>query len=256
MIKNNLLAVIICLFTISLQAQQVQKFVPSVLVEFYTSEGCGSCPQADEFSTQIRAIADSSKMRVYTLDYHVDLWNRSGWVDPFSDSNYTIRQEMMAVANDQRAMFTPMVFVNGTGALPSGAKSEVGKLIEKFTRNPAENFLLMSASWNPNTKILDFEYEAKGQTDSLDIYFVLAQKSATSVPNGGENKDKKLHHQNVAIKMVNSTNVKPTGSIGMVMPVPNVDFEKYIVYGFLQHKRTKQITATQLLEFNQMQPTE
>ncbi|MBP9688776.1 MAG: DUF1223 domain-containing protein [Bacteroidia bacterium] len=256
MIKSAILTLFILLFSINLQAQQKQKFVPSVLVEFYTSEGCGSCLQADEFSAQIRAIADSSKMRVFTLDYHVDLWNLSGWVDPFSDTIYTIRQQTMAVANNQRAMFTPMVFVNGTGALPSGAKSEVGKLIEKFTRNPAENFLLMSASWNPNTKILDFEYEAKGETDSLDIYFVLTQKNASSVPNGGENKDKKLHHKNVAIKMVNSTNVKATGSIGMVMPVPNVDFDKYIVYGFLQHKRTKQITATQVLEFNQMQPTE
>jgi hypothetical protein len=243
------------MFSLAAKAQQPNRFVPSVLVEFYTSEGCSSCPQADAFATQIKAIADSSKLQVYTIDYHVDLWNQSGWVDPFSDSMYTKRQEMMALANNQRAMFTPMVFVNGKGALPAGAKNEVGKLIENFTRKPSEHYLLMSASWSPESKTLLFNYEIKGSTDSLEVFFVLAQREATSVPNAGENKDIKLSHHNVVRKIASSNKVTANGTVPMLFPVPNVDFDKYAVIGFIQHQRSKQILASQVLEFNQRQET-
>ena len=230
MIKKIAFVFIICFtFSFAINAQQLNRFVPTVLVEFYTSEGCSSCPQADAFAMQIRAIADSSKLQVHTIDYHVDLWNQSGWVDPFSDSLYTKRQEMMALANNQRAMFTPMVFVNGKGALPAGAKNEVGKLIENFTRKPAAHYLLMSASWSPESKTMLFDYEINGKSDSLDIYFVLVQKEATSIPNAGENKDIKLSHHNVVRKVVSSDMVNAKGTLPMLFPVPNVDFDKYAV---------------------------
>ena len=240
-------------FSLATKAQQINRFVPTVLVDFYTSEGSSSCPQADAFAMQIRAIADSSKLQVYTIDYHVDLWNQSGWVDPFSDSLYTKRQEMMALANNQRAMFTPMVFVNGKGALPAGAKNEVGKLIENFTRKPAAHYLLMSASWSPESKTMLFNYELNGKADSLDIYFVLVQKEAISIPNAGENKDIKLSHHNVVRKIASSDMVAAKGTVPMLFPVPNVDFDKYAVFGFIQHKNSKQILACQVMEFNQRQ---
>lgn len=226
-----------------------QKYIPTVLVEFYTSEGCSSCPQADEFGQQIRAIADSNKMYVYTLDYHVDLWDKSGWVDPFSDSLYTKRQLNMALANGQKAMFTPMVFVNGKGAYPAGAKNEVGKLIENFTRNPAEQYLLFSASWLPADKSMMIEYEVKGATDSCDIFFALAQNEAYSVPTAGENMGKKLSHHNVVRKLVSSDKVTATGSVMMPFASAPVDFTQFKLVGFLQHKRTGQVQACQVLNF-------
>lgn len=231
------------------QAQQ-NMFVPTVLVEFFTSEGCSSCPLADEFGTNIRTIADSSKQRVYTLDWHVDLWNQSGWVDPFSDSLYTQRQEGMAKANKQPAMFTPMVFVNGKGALPAGAKGEVGKLIESNIRKPAQNFVLLSASWMPDSKMLLIDYEIKGKIDSCDFMIVLAQNEAYSVPTAGENMGKKLSHHNVVRKVVATDKPTAIGALTMELASAQLDFSQYKLMGILQHKRTKQIFACQLLEFN------
>lgn len=235
----------------TLKAQQQERFVPTVLVEFYTSEGCSSCPQADVFATQIRNIADSNNLQVYTLDYHVDLWNQSGWIDPFSDSNYTSRQEMMALANEQRAMFTPMVFVNGKGALPAGAKNEVGKLIESFTKNPSSHYLLISATWTLETKTMLFNYDIKGKTDSLDICIALAQKEVESTPTSGENKNIRLTHHNVVRQFVSSNRLTaPIGSIPMLISNNDIDLRNCVAVCFLQHKRTKQIMATQVLDFS------
>ena len=248
--KKGILYIILCLTGLPFaKAQQNQKFVPTVLVEFYTSEGCGSCPQADDFATEIGRRADSLKMPVYTLDFHVDLWNQSGWVDPFSDSMFTKRQYAMALANNQKAMFTPMVFVNGQGALPAGARGETGKLIEKHMTKPADRFLLFTASWAGASNTMVFDYEIKGNTDSCSVYFAFAEKLIFNVPTGGENAGKKLSHHNVVRKLVRADQTTAMGSVSLPFASAQIDFSKYVVIGFLQHKRTGAILAAQRLDF-------
>ncbi|MEP4638927.1 MAG: DUF1223 domain-containing protein, partial [Yoonia sp.] len=49
-----------------------------VVVELYTSQGCSSCPPADEMLTELAARDD-----VIALALHVDYWDYIGWVDEF-----------------------------------------------------------------------------------------------------------------------------------------------------------------------------
>src|SRR6185437_4096987 len=51
-----------------------------VVLELFTSEGCSSCPPADELLSRIGALATG----VIPLAYHVDYWDSLGWSDPFS----------------------------------------------------------------------------------------------------------------------------------------------------------------------------
>jgi hypothetical protein len=46
------------------------------LVELYTSEGCSSCPPADEWLRQLPAQANLT-----ALEFHVDYWDSLGWRD-------------------------------------------------------------------------------------------------------------------------------------------------------------------------------
>jgi hypothetical protein len=103
--KNQIklaLSLVLGLIWNSLSAQQnVDIFTPNgqekmyqnnVLIELYSSEGCSSCPIADAFMQEVIHLSDSTMSPVYVIDYHVDYWNKSGWVDPFSDSLYTKKQ--------------------------------------------------------------------------------------------------------------------------------------------------------------------
>ncbi|MEO1237431.1 MAG: DUF1223 domain-containing protein, partial [Planctomycetota bacterium] len=65
---------------------------PFALVELFTSEGCHSCPPAEAVLNRMNRQARADGTRVFTLAFHVDYWNRLGWVDPFSDAAYTERQ--------------------------------------------------------------------------------------------------------------------------------------------------------------------
>ena len=57
------------------------------LVELFTSEGCSSCPPADELVAKI--VKEDKNLPVYVLAYHVDYWNSLGWKDQFSSAEYS-----------------------------------------------------------------------------------------------------------------------------------------------------------------------
>jgi hypothetical protein len=73
-----------------------------VLVELFTSEGCSSCPPADQLLA-----------RIQQADPHVTYWNGIGWRDPFSSQDSTERQTSYVERMGLRSNYTPQMVVNG-----------------------------------------------------------------------------------------------------------------------------------------------
>src|SRR5437763_2426113 len=83
-----------------------------VVVELFTSQGCSSCPPADQIVTEL-AHEQSLRGRVIPLTFHVDYWDRLGWRDPFSSPEWSRRQSMYVRALRANAAYTPQVVVGG-----------------------------------------------------------------------------------------------------------------------------------------------
>ncbi|NUB42927.1 DUF1223 domain-containing protein [Fertoebacter nigrum] len=81
---------------------------PVVVVELYTSQGCSSCPPADEHMAKL--VADP---RVIPLALHVDYWDYIGWKDKFASPDFTKRQKAYARAAGSRTIYTPQMIVAG-----------------------------------------------------------------------------------------------------------------------------------------------
>lgn len=79
-----------------------------VVVELYTSQGCSSCPPADEILAEL-----SAKGEVIALALHVDYWDYIGWADTFADPAYTERQRDYARFVGADTIYTPQFVVNG-----------------------------------------------------------------------------------------------------------------------------------------------
>lgn len=238
-------------FAQDLRKLPAKQYQPTVLVELFSSEGCSSCPFADEFTSEIIHISDSSKTPVYVIDYHVDIWNRSGWVDPFSDSTYTLRQQEYVYRKKLTSMFTPMIFVNGSDKeYAGGDKRSVGKAIQTELTRPSNNYLSTGATGVPNEDSIMVKYHVWGPTDSLMIMVALVQRQINSLVKGGENSGLTLHHHNV-VRQLKSYPV--TGEEGFVkFPVNHqLDLTNFRLVVFLQHQRTWKVVATDQLNFSE-----
>lgn len=78
------------------------------IVELYTSEGCSSCPPADQWLSRLKP--DSSAV---ALAFHVDYWDRLGWKDRFASPAYTQRQTQQQRPSGARFSYTPQVIIDG-----------------------------------------------------------------------------------------------------------------------------------------------
>jgi len=85
----------------------------AVVVELFTSEGCSSCPPADELLGHLRQDLSAKSIQVIPLGFHVDYWNGLGWKDRFSSADFTQRQEQYARALKVDGPYTPEMVVDG-----------------------------------------------------------------------------------------------------------------------------------------------
>ncbi len=78
------------------------------VVELYTSQGCSSCPPADELVARL-----SQRDDVIALALHVDYWDYIGWSDTFGSPAFTDRQHAYAWFAREKMVYTPQMVVNG-----------------------------------------------------------------------------------------------------------------------------------------------
>ncbi len=83
-----------------------------VLVELFTSQGCSSCPPADEMLSSW-GRESFERGEIIPLAFHVDYWDRIGWRDPFGDRSYTDRQKRYAKAFRSETIYTPQLVMGG-----------------------------------------------------------------------------------------------------------------------------------------------
>ena len=103
------------------------------VIELFTSQGCSSCPPADEL---LGTLADRDD--IIALSLPVDYWDYLGWKDSFATSQNTARQKSYAHARGDRSIYTPQIVVNGVrdivgsdaGELDAALKSSGSQIVD------------------------------------------------------------------------------------------------------------------------------
>jgi hypothetical protein len=97
-----------------------------VVVELYTSQGCSSCPPADQFVAMLAA-----NPKILPLALHVDYWDYIGWADKFAQPKFTDRQRDYARAIGSRTIYTPQLIIGGLDRIEGFAPEETAEQLHK-----------------------------------------------------------------------------------------------------------------------------
>ncbi|MDG1459598.1 MAG: DUF1223 domain-containing protein [Pseudoprimorskyibacter sp.] len=95
-----------------------------VVIELFTSQGCASCPAADNLLAQLGLRDD-----VIPLALHVDYWDYIGWKDTYAQHAFTRRQKAYARVSQRNVIFTPQMIVNGTNAGAGNRPLEMAEML-------------------------------------------------------------------------------------------------------------------------------
>ncbi len=119
--KLSLIASLAALVSTSAEAGPVRG-----VVELFTSQGCSSCPPADEVLADL--AADPS---VVALSLPVDYWDRLGWKDTFASPAFSERQRRYGVVRGDGEVYTPQAVVNGASHVNGSSRSGIANVIDR-----------------------------------------------------------------------------------------------------------------------------
>jgi hypothetical protein len=116
-----------------------------VVIELFTSEGCSSCPPADEVLTMLVREQPVRGVQIIGLGEHVDYWDRLGWRDQFSSARFTARQNEYAQrAFHADSIYTPQLIVNGETQVVGSDAKKVKQAIAKAAERQASVLLALT----------------------------------------------------------------------------------------------------------------
>ena len=113
------------------------------VVELYTSQGCSSCPPADEILHDLAGQSD-----VIALALHVDYWDYIGWADIFADPSHTLRQQNYARVAGASSIYTPQMVIGGADHVIGTKPMEVANLIRRHNASETGTSISLQRSGN------------------------------------------------------------------------------------------------------------
>lgn len=164
-------------------ALQASDRVP-VVIELFTSEGCSSCPPADNFLAELERKQPVDKADVIVLSEHVDYWNQLGWKDPFSASLFSERQQSYAEIMHDDGVYTPEAVIDGQYAAVGSNKPNVLKAIASATRT-AKPELSLTVSREGDDVLVHLPEAAKGTRTWVAITEAQVESHVAHGENGG-----------------------------------------------------------------------
>ena len=97
-----------------------------VIVELYTSQGCNSCPPADELLGRL-----SHRPDIIAMSLPVTYWDMLGWKDTLASDANTKRQKAYAAVMGRGGVYTPQIIVDGVSDVVGSREGDVEAAIAR-----------------------------------------------------------------------------------------------------------------------------
>ena len=159
-----------------------------VVVELFTSEGCSSCPPADELLIRLHEKQPVRGVKIIVLSEHVDYWNNLGWVDPFSDKQFTKRQNWYSTRWPWR-LYTPQVVIDGQAERVGSQGKDILAVIRETAKQRKATVELEISDGAARVSIAELP-EAVG----ADVWMAVLEDGLATEVRHGENQGRTMPH--------------------------------------------------------------
>lgn len=225
---------LLCVFSASLvtaEGELVYKELSSVpsrasyVVEVFTSQGCSSCPPADDAVSLLFEEAAEAGIDLYVLAWHVDYWDYIGWRDPYGSADNSKRQREYAHSMRRRTVYTPQVLINGHSEVGNPYKTH--SIIEALQVAGQQQTQKLDIDLRParvsgNSVEITYQQAQPARSTSLlgsiyNIGLLIVESDLTTVPNRGENRGRTLQNNHV-VRAANFERLKGDGTLSVDLP--------------------------------------
>jgi hypothetical protein len=180
---------------------------PRAVLELFTSQGCKSCPKADEYLTELGERKD-----LITLAYHVDYWDYVGWKDTFGSPENSQRQRDYSKLWGQTGVFTPQLVVNGSMGVRATRQGEVSTAIGSARLDVPVTLTL-------NGDMLEVTVGSKPDGGEAIVWLVTYTANAEVDITSGENAGKTIDYTDIVTGKQVLGMWSPTGGATFRLPV-------------------------------------
>lgn len=198
-----------------LLARAEDRRVP-VIVELFTSEGCSSCPPADNFLARLERTQPVPGAHVIALEEHVDYWNQLGWIDPFSAPQYRARQNDYALKFHVDSVYTPQMVVNGLAAFVGDDANRAYQEIGNAAQAQGTTVDLKAQGNARDPELVDLSVRLSNSRSAklqdANVYLAVTEGELSSNVSRGENSGRLLRHAPVVRSFGVIARVDPRGA--------------------------------------------
>ena len=186
-----------------------------VVVELFTSEGCSSCPPADDVLSQLAQRQPVAGVEVLTLSEHVDYWDRLGWRDPFSSPAFSARQSNYdARVFHTGQVYTPQLVIDGRLERVGSNARAVQRAIEQAATSPKAAVTVAALR---SDRGLDAELHVTRSSslsigEPLDAVVAVTENNLSTEVRRGENGGRTLKHTGVVRSLTTIGTLSPQES--------------------------------------------
>jgi hypothetical protein len=213
------LAVAVISICIAVLAKTTEPGVPrrAVVVELFTSEGCSSCPPADELLGHLRQDLSAKNVQVIPLGFHVDYWNSLGWKDRFSSAEFTQRQEQYTQSLKVDGPYTPEMVVDGEVEFVGNDAGRAQSTIRQQASQLETAQVKISPAGADQLAI-----QIKGPTGPSNgnvlVMLAITEDNLSTQVGSGENGGRTLHHAAV-VRELRQVGTLKNGSLESTVPL-------------------------------------
>jgi hypothetical protein len=169
-----------------------------IVLELFTSEGCSSCPPADELLSRFAKDQVIGGVAVIPLGMHVTYWDQQGWKDPASLPMATERQQAYGRVFGPDRVYTPQAVIDGRVEVIGSSEPAIRRAVLDAAKQPhARLDLTASVGGSSLTASLSLTNLPSASHDPLETVLIVTEDGLSSVVTRGENGGRTLHNDAV-----------------------------------------------------------